>query len=220
VSCRVVLYAEGVGDVGGEVSSLPPPTETLAEFHLGPAHALVRRCIARETSVPEQAVTFLSPLRPRGRHARGSDLHDRNSLRQLLTWPNKNRRPDLAVVLVDGDGRHDRRSTLREFVDGISTPHVVGVAIQEFEAWLIADHGAVVGALSPAPEQPSHVESLSPRQAKTLLGQWISTAGDPDGAGVRLTLARTCNLTVLDRLSAFQSFRQDLRSALDFLETT
>jgi hypothetical protein len=103
-------------------------------------------------------------------------------------------------------------------VDGISLPHVIAVPMQEFEAWLIADHRAVARILSPAPDQPPAVESLSPRGAKTFLDQWTSAAtNDPDPAGVRLSLAQTCDLAVLDRLSAFQTFRDDLRAKLSAL---
>src|SRR5581483_11436552 len=146
--------------MGGETSRLPPPTELLGEDHRGPAHELIRRCVARDAAVPLPAVLFQCPLRARGRHPKGSDLLDRRTLRQLLTWPAPHRRPDLAIVLVDQDGAPDRRMTLRQLTEGISLPHVIAVAIQEFDAWLIADHGAVAGTLATKPPNPPAVEGL------------------------------------------------------------
>lgn len=214
MSLRIVLYGEGPGDTGGELSQLPPPTEILAEGHLGPAHELIRRCVVHESSIPAEATLFLCPLRVRGRHPKGSDLLDRASLRQLLTWPSPQRRPDVAIVLVDQDEVIERGSTLREFTAGIPLPHVITVAIQEFESWLIADHGAVAQAFSQKPTQPPAIESLRRREAKNLLDRWIAeSAQEPRAA--RLTLARTADLAVLGRLSAFQTFEQELRAILN-----
>jgi hypothetical protein len=215
VSFRIVLYAEGPGDAGGEVSRLPPPGELLEETHLGPAHALVRRCITRETPIPEAAIKFLCPLRVRVRHHKGSDLLEPRVVRQLLTWPAASRRPDFAIVFVDADEDRNRRSNLRAALQGLPLPHVLAVPVQEFESWLIADHAAVAQALSPAPNKPPAIEGLSRRQARNHLDQWIACSTSEVSARlVRLTLARTCDLAVLDRLSAFQLFRDDLRAAL------
>jgi hypothetical protein len=220
VSLRIVLYVEGHGESAGVVSLLPPPGAPLQDIHLGPAHALVRRCVARETGLPDGALSFLSPLRlATGRHHRGSDLLHRQTLRQLLTWLKPQERPNLAVVLADADGKTDRRSLLYKSVDGIRLPHVIGVAVQEFESWLIADHRAVVGAVKPAPHQPPSIEHLDPRKAKSLLEEWTSSSrADVNPAEIRLTLAQTADLTVLDQLSAFQSFRDDLRAAISLFQ--
>jgi hypothetical protein len=215
VSLRIVLYAEGPGDSGGEVTRLPPPGDVLEEHHLGAAHTLVRRCVARESSIPEAAVKFLCPLRVLGRHHKGSDLLHRQVLRQLLTWPAAHRRPDLAIVFVDADGERNRRNTLLEALDRIPLPHVIAVPIQEFESWLIADHAAIGRLIFPVPDQPPSIEGLSVREAKTMLSRWSSSSNsNMSPAQLRLTLARTCDLPALDRLSAFQLFRDDLRARL------
>ncbi|HET6148396.1 MAG TPA: hypothetical protein VFH68_12760 [Polyangia bacterium] len=140
-------------------------------------------------------------------------------LRQLLTFASSEKRPDLGVILVDSDGNDDRKTFVESALVGIPLPHVVAVPIQEFESWLIADHRAVVSILAPAPNQPSSIEKLDPHEAKSLLGRWISAAsGSPAPREVRLTLAQTCDLGTLDRLSAFRVFRDELRSRLNQLQ--
>ena len=68
----------------------------------------------------------------------------------------------------------------------------------------LADGGAAVA-----------VEGLKPRDAKEYLDKWIAEGNDrPDPLDVRLTLARTAALDVLQRLAAFQTFRQELRAEL------
>lgn len=217
VALRIVLYVEGPGESSGDISLLPAPGEELDESHLGAAHRLIQRCAADLSSAPEDAIRFLSPLRLRtGRVARGSTFLERQSLRQLLTWPSPNRRPNVAVVLVDADGDTARRATLLKHVHDVSVPSVVGVAVQEFESWLIADHGAVASAFAPPPPQPPQIEMMKAREAKGLLDKWTSeSSSGATAAQVRMTLARTARLSVLDRLSAFQQFRSDLRDALN-----
>jgi hypothetical protein len=214
VSIRVVLYSEGAGETGGEISLLPPPGDPLRPEHLGPAHELLRRCVA-SSGIPEGAVIFLSPLRTRGRQHKGSDLLKRQRLRELLTWPAATRRPDLAVVMVDSDGDRDRRSNLENSASDLSIPTVLAVPVKEFEAWLIADQAAVTKALDYAPDKPPHVETLDRRAAKDLLKRWVSEAKPSrDEASIRATLARTADLNLLAELPAFRTFQEDLRAKL------
>lgn len=192
----------------------------MKEDHLGPAHQLVRRCVARAWKTPEQAVTFVAPLRTaRGLIARGSHLLHRRTLRQLVTWAR--RAPRLAIVLVDEDGQADRRGTFRRHIEGLpSPPHrIIAVARQEFEPWLIADHAAVVRSVSWAPDEPGSRESLAPREAKELLIQWTAGAGAGTAdlserrRRARLDLAHTVDLRKLDALASFRDFADDLRQA-------
>src|SRR5690348_4793988 len=98
---RVVVYAEGPG---GGFRGLPPePGRPLTSEWLGAAHVFVRRCLETE-GIPSGAIRFDSPLRTRGRIARGGDLEHAPTLRRLLTWIDAALRPDLAVVLTDADG--------------------------------------------------------------------------------------------------------------------
>jgi hypothetical protein len=116
-------------------------------------------------------------------------------------------------VLVDGDEDAGRKARLAEVVADLFVPKVIAVAVQEFEAWLIADHRAVCEVLAAAPAQPREPERMARRQAKELLVSWM---GDRDGSGergVRITLARTCDLDVVRRrCSAFEQFLRDLGS--------
>src|SRR5947209_6964249 len=110
---RVVLYAEGSGETRGELALPLRPADTLVEEMLGPAHLLARRALSAAKSVPENAIRFEQPLRTRrGRIARGSMLHDAQTLRELMTWGAPQRRPDLALVLVDCDGDPGRKTRL------------------------------------------------------------------------------------------------------------
>ncbi len=200
---RVVLYAEGGGETGGIAKGLPPaPGESLTDDWLGVGHILVRRAITLVRSIQEVTISFESPLRTRrGRIARGSELHDEQTLRQLLTWLRK--RPDLAVVLVDADGDNARRATITGWVAGLPVDLAVGVAAQEFEAWLIADVGAVSRALNASVPQPPDPEAMKPREAKKWLNDRISEVG-ADSRAVRMQIANELDL---DRLkSACRSF--------------
>jgi hypothetical protein len=154
---RVVIYAEGPGELAGRKRYDRAPGSPLTEMELGAAHLLVRRCLDRCRNLSPESIIFEEPLRtPRGPRARGSMLLDEGTLRPLLTWP-QSTRPHLAVVLVDADGKQGRQQELESFVEGLSTQVAIGVAIQEFEAWLIADAEALKSVLHkplPSPRPP------------------------------------------------------------------
>jgi Domain of unknown function (DUF4276) len=222
MSLRFVLYAEGPADSEGTFELQCRPGDGLIEESLGPAHILVRRCVtAARRHVPPSAVLFEEPLRTgRSVRARGSDLLDSSTLRRLLTWIDLKKRPDLAVVLVDSDNDSDRKKRLCEAVATVKAPHVIGVAVQEFESWLIADHEAVTKVMPSASDAPPAIEALQPRQAKDLLRDWHGKlAREKTTQEVRLSLAQLCDLDVLARrCPAFEQFQQDLDAALRRLE--
>src|SRR5687767_13026917 len=138
---NVVLYAEGISESGGSITLLPPVGEPLSEAALGAGHLLIRRLLTHATSIDPSDIVFCSPMRvPPGRHAKGSDLINPTAVRRLLSWPRREQVPHLAIVLVDADGDGQRGTRLRAALAQIQVTHVVAVAIQEFEAWLIADH--------------------------------------------------------------------------------
>lgn len=208
MSLRVVLYAEGAAEAGHG----PGFGQVLAEDELGPAHDLVRRCLTEKGTIPEGAVLFGRPLRLKGKVARGSDLLVPGHARKLLAWPPRSRAPEFAVFLVDGDGDPSRRAAAENAVAGSLVPAVIGVAVQEFEAWLIADDAAVSQASGlhfPTQRGP---EDMKPREAKELLADLIGrTRREP--RLVRRTIARTSDLRVIaERCSAFRRFRDDLLS--------
>lgn len=212
---RVVLYAEGPGELGSWGELPPEPTKPLPEHRHGPAHVLVRRILEERTTGTESEVRFEVPLRTReGREARGSTLRNPAELRRLLSWP-PGKAPDLAVVLVDEDGDSSRWTAMQEAVAGRKyvCRAVAGVAAREFESWLIADLDAVRDVLGTSIDAVRKVEILPPGGAKGLLERWTSDAGRGLPAEVRMQIATTIDLVVLCNAStSFQRFYRDLRA--------
>jgi hypothetical protein len=212
---RVVVYAEGPGELSGSRSFQPAPGTPLAEEELGSAHLLVRRCLEKTRSLTPDTVRFEEPLRTsRGRLARGSLLHSRDTLRPLLFWAGPVKQPDLALVLVDADGDDERQSLLDSAIEGVPVEAVVAVAIQEFEAWLVADPDALKVVLRQPLASPKPPEKPSRRQAKELLHRWCEQhAHSRDAAELRRDLARQCDLdTLAQKCTAFASFLRKLQA--------
>jgi len=212
---RVVIYAEGAGELAGS-SSLPrAPSSPLTEEELGSAHLLVRRCLERARDLDASLVRFEEPLRTgRGKLARGSILHSAATLRPLLFWADPDRQPSLAVVLVDADGDEGRQKLLDSAIERVPVETVVSVAIQEFEAWLVADPVALKSVLRKPLTPPKAPEKLSRREAKELLQQWCEEhARSRDAAEIRRELARQCDLDTLSvQCSAFELFLRKLQA--------
>jgi hypothetical protein len=210
---NIVLYAEGISERGGSITLLPPVGDPLPEETLGAAHLLIRRLLTFAMSVSAADVVFCSPMRvPPGRHARGSDLVNPTAVRRLLSWPKREQIPHLAIVLVDADGDGQRATRLRAALAQVDVTFVVAVAVQEFEAWLIADHECLAellgaaAALSGATENP---ESLQPRAAKELVMRWTT---NEDLAELRRKFAIECDLQrIIDRCSSLANLVRELR---------
>jgi hypothetical protein len=215
---RVVVYAEGAGELSGwERIRQRAPGTPLQESELGAAHLLVRRCLERARGLAPESIQFEEPLRtPRGRLARGSMLHSQDTLQQLLTWPDEERMPHLAVVLIDADGKaEERQAGLDEALAGLTVEAVASVAIQEFEAWLIADGEAVKSVLRKPLSPPKPPERLGRCEAKDLLQQWSAEhASKQEPAELRRQLAEQCALeTVASVCPAFAEFLRRLGPA-------
>lgn len=207
---QLVLYAEGPNEAGVD-ALLPAPGGELPPTAWGPAHHLVERLAAAVAGDRPRSVAFLSPLRlPTGRPHRGSDLLVGKRLRQLLEFATHQRAPDLAIVLVDEDGVPGRRQELVANAEGVHQPHVIAVAVREFESWLIADQKALSNHLG-VKDTPPSPESMPRGRAKELLRNWIA---ERDAASARAHLAQHSDLGALRRLAAFQQFEDDLRSAI------
>lgn len=197
---RIVLYAEGPGEA--PTKGLPPkPRMPLSAAHLGPAHVLIKRILE-----PTEVV-FEAPLRPRGRVLLGSDLLNTTLVQRALTWARVDDRPDLAIILVDEDGRPDRRATIESAIANRPVATVVGVAVREFESWLLADTTAVAAATSKNPSPPPNVEKMKPGEAKAKLAEHC--AGH-DGFAIRTTIAETADLDRLRKLRSFEAFSKAL----------
>jgi hypothetical protein len=118
--------------------------------------------------------------------------------------------PELVIVLVDADEDKSRKRTLDAHLEGIAGARVIAVAVQEFEAWLLADQRALNTLLGSAVGKPSAVEEMARREAKELLAALLSK--HPDASGARRTLALTCDLSVVAReCTAFDAFLRELR---------
>ncbi len=210
---RVVLYAEGAGETGGETRQLPPPGNVLSSDLLGPGHLLLRRCILEGLDDIDGEVLFEAPLKTgRGQTARGSMLLKEKTLRQLLTWLDPEMRPDLAVVLVDQDEDNKRKSRLEKYMTRLPSMPILSVAVQEFESWLVADHSCVAEILDHNIQPPRNPENMRRREAKQLLKGWIKQSGTAlEDDEVRRRIARQCDLaTVARTCRAFDVFLKDL----------
>lgn len=212
---RVVLYAEGPADRG--TAGLQAPGRPLAQASEGPAHVLVRRMMAEDFKLEPR---FDVPLRHRAREACGSDFKRAATLKKLLSWLRPDLRPDLAIVMIDRDGDRQIRTQLQRATGHVSVPRVIAMAVEEFEAWLIADAGATAEILG-APVQGGQPERLAPREAKQLLGAHLSRRIDRSTSkplterSLRLALAEACDLDVLTkRCRSFKTFRGDLKAAV------
>jgi hypothetical protein len=215
MSLRVVVYAEGSGE--GARGVLPAPGDPLKEGALGAAHILVRRCLNADARIPEAAIRFDSPLRTRGHMPRGSDFLHALTLAQLLTWLRPDMQPDLAVVIVDADGDSRRKPMLDEAVNKVRVNRVVAVAVQEFEAWLIADEAAVAAVLGQRLSRSKAPEQMARREAKELLKDWLAMSVQSGAAAweLRRRIADRADLAVIaERCPAFAAFRKELTLAV------
>lgn len=207
---RIVVVAEGFNEVPLGDWRLEP-RDLLTESHLGSAHVLVRRLVLELASIPEEAVQFEEPLKYQNRRARGSLLL--KALPKLFRYP-PGSVPTLAVVFVDQDGVSDRERKLQEDSKKVGLPVALGVAVREFEAWLIADSvcvAALAGALGV--RSPSKVEKMANGAAK----DWLHSVIPKDGtrSSVRMELATGLNLqTVRRECPSFERFCASLAVAL------
>ena len=213
---RVVVYAEGAGELTGWDASLPRvPTTPLTENELGAAHLLVRRCIVHARGLAPKSIRFKEPLRCRGSLAKGSMLHSPKTLRPLLSWAKQEQQPDLAIVLVDADGKaEERHKDLDQALDNLLLETLAAVAIQEFEAWLLADPKALEAVFHKPLALTKPPERLARREAKKQLTEWCEQHGRKrDPAELRRLLAEQCDLETLSRACpAFARFLEGLQS--------
>ncbi|MBI5361924.1 MAG: DUF4276 family protein [Planctomycetes bacterium] len=215
---RFVLYAEGAGELGSTPGHPLAPGRVLPAELEGPAHVLVRRCCRELLDVAEHALRFEAPLRHAAREVRGGDLRNSKVLRRVLHWADPSMRPDVAIVLVDQDGEEDRRSRLATWIgDPLpTTPVVLGVAVEEFEAWLITDHAAVNLVLELREDPWVKTESMRPGHAKERLGRLVQASRRGASAPeLRLELAKQLDLQRARAASrSFDRFITDLKQAV------
>jgi len=211
---RLVLYCEGSRESGRKARLPRTPGDRFDEHDLGPAHVLTRRLLGERAGLAREAVVFEAPLRSRrGVELRGSDLLVPARLRAALTWPMTGSFPDVAVVIVDRDGDERRRSLLYQHVHDLVLPRrAIAVAVEEFEAWLLADTAALAASCERTAQDSPTPESLPCGEAKARLREWT---GRQDPAAAHLAIARTCDVELVARkCESFADFARDLVAAL------
>lgn len=213
-----VVYAEGTTEAGQGWRSLPSPGLPLESHQQGPLHELVRRSVVRSLSMDLSDVRFLSPLRRSdGAVPRGSDLLRQRTLVKLLTFAGQVPSPDVAVVLVDQDEDEARLTSLRVALRGLPIEPLtaVGVAVEEFEAWLVADHECVRTQLGPDSELLERPQDRARGEAKEYLSRVHSKSGVSMGLWeLRREISRTADLgTIAERCSSFRDFEAALKAA-------
>jgi len=103
---------------------------------------------------------------------------------------------------------------LIEATSHLLATRVIGVAVEEFESWLIGDPQALFQTV-PGSIPPPDIETLDPREAKRLLQQWIGNQQAKTDVQVRLSLANLLSLETLEsRCPSFARFTLDLSAAL------
>lgn len=206
---RVTVYAEGAGEVP---TTLFPAGRALAEDDLGPAHLLVRRCLVQEARIPEASICFVAPRRmTTGRHLKGSDLLVPSVLDKLFVPVPGLPDEDLVVLLVDQDGDRHRERMLRTLRERHARKIAIGVAVPEFESWLLADLAAARQVLGREIEEPPAIETLPPGEVKAMLRAMCDASGQRT---MRNELAARCALDRVKNLRSFEAFCKDIKHVL------
>lgn len=210
---RVVVYAEGVGELAKEC---PAPGTRLEPEHLGPAHILAQRSLEQSRRIPARAIVFEQGLRTNARVPRGSDLHRDRTLRRLLEWPFAETRPDVALVFVDEDDEKARHARLVESIAELHSarpPTVIAVARKEFEAWLVTDRTCLATELERTIDDRGNPEGWDPKEAKAWLNELLEEGLATVSARfeARRRICRNCDLEELRRKSdSYRRFHEEL----------
>lgn len=210
----MVVHAEGPGDLGKTNWDLSPG-DSLQPEDLGPAHIIVQRILSEGIQIPAPAIDFVEPYRTQkaGARAKGSQLLKPKILDEILiSW--RLSQP-LIILLVDSDDQPpaERTAILKNALTRNSLVGATGVAVKEFEAWLIADAnalGQVIGKIDHDCQAP---EKLACKEAKQNLQKWIQDITYPSrqSIDIRRELAIAMNLDVVANLCpSFNAFRQEL----------
>ena len=147
-----------------------------------------------------------------GARARGSKLLDPGVLDDVLSaWIVE---VPLVVLLVDGDDKRpdERAQILREALDRNGFEGAVGVAVREFESWLLADQAALNHVFGPGKQSPAKIEAMDCRLAKETINSWAAEIAHEgrSALSIRRQLAAAVDLQELGkRCPSFAAFRQE-----------
>lgn len=209
----MVVHAEGPGDLGVPTGELSPKDSLLPD-DLGPVHIIVQRILAKGAQIPAQAIDFVEPLRTKtGARARGSQFLKPRILDEILAgWQLTS---PLIVLLVDSDGEPpaERAAILEAALERNSLAGAVGVAVKEFESWLIADTKAISQVIGKVRHDFQTPETLDCQEAKQNLQQWIQEIAHPSRQliDIRRELAAVMDLdAVANHCPSFKAFCQAL----------
>jgi hypothetical protein len=120
----------------------------------------------------------------------------------------------MAIVLHDMDDDTERLVTLRSHTENLLIRLVIGVAREEFEAWLLADVRTLRSVCKQPVEMPPSPEQLERSEAKRRIEQWIASdaATNVERRSKRIEIARSCEIGVVrDRCPSFNAFYEGLR---------
>ncbi len=209
----MVVHAEGPGDLGATTWGLSPK-DSLQLDDLGPAHIIVQRILTEGARIPAPAIDFVEPLRTKtGARAHGSQLLKPSVLDEILAaWLLA---PPLIVLLVDSDDQPpaERAAILEAGLERNFLAGAVGVAVKEFESWLIADAKSISQVIGKVGHNYQTPERLACGEAKQTLQTWIQKIAHPARQliDIRREVATAMNLDVVANLCpSFKAFRQAL----------
>lgn len=139
-----LIVTEGAHEVR-QFDSTRGPVPVNEEERAGAVEVLVRRLLGRELPVPE--VRRISDASVKTIRGRGNGYH-----RRLVTWLRWAERNDysFAIVVFDHDNDSDRPRAASDAQDSFeaSIPRAVGLAIRNFNAWMLGDQKAIQSLLT------------------------------------------------------------------------
>jgi hypothetical protein len=177
-----LLIAEGAGELGDEYESLVGALETL-----------IRRLLP---DVPIDIETDrVSSSRVRGFHGKGGRLFKR-----AVAWLREAKKCGFAalILVVDRDGEKDRVGQISraQESDLVQLSRAMGIAIEAFDAWMLADERALTTALGYTVDRQPDPESIAdPKESVRALR---SQAGlDPSLPELYANIAHQIGLDLL-----------------------
>lgn len=234
MNLRITVYAEGATERTGldkDTRLQSRPAEILPEEQLGPVHILIKRVISSPHLKQEPKIDFLTmnrivedrgKPRPHFRIPRGGDISNVKYIRQFLTNIMAKSNTHMVIIVFDADGNPGLKREIEDKIADIPTPHVIGMAIQEFEAWLIADQKTIVDRLKSNLNQSTDPEKMKRGEAKKLYNKWLNDSDDPEdittSSEIRIHIARNCNLEILKkRCPSIEQFTRDINNQIALL---
>lgn len=235
---RIGLIAEGEAELGASIPYIKPEDggRIIQRENEGALHTLIRREL-KSLGLPDCDFVQRHPLITESRcfkRRTGHSILDPKYLAQVvIAW--KPEEVDVIVIVVDADDNLSERQKVLELaltkirsnhLDGndkpISDGSAVGLAIKNFETWLLADIQTISKILSIEPEQFDDLENLS--DTKDILERMLakSTYLSEDTSNqrplrIRWNLAFEVDLEVIKTrcITGYAKFAQDIKVAVE-----